>query len=169
MRRKPLLWYRSNAPEHRADRGCPTFLFEMPGGIFYGFPEIDASGMKAAEHPGGEPVADPLAVDRGLGPADREPVERFLESHLPGTTRDLLKHVICMYTMTPDEHFVLDLHPREPRVAFAAGLSGHGFKFTAVLGEVLADLALEGRTRHPIGFLSASRPGLADRGAGAHR
>ena len=64
-----------------------------------------------------------------------------------------------MYTMSPDENFIVDLHPRYPQVAFAAGLSGHGFKFTCVLGEILADLALNGRTDHPIGFLNCRRFG----------
>jgi len=73
---------------------------------------------------------------------------------------------VCLYTMSPDEHFVVDLHPRHPRVAFAAGLSGHGFKFTSVLGEALADLALDGGSNLPIGFLNCRRAGLAvDSGA----
>ena len=59
--------------------------------------------------------------------------------------------------MTPDEHFLVDRHPRHPQVAFAAGLSGHGFKFASVLGEVLCDLALDGATRHPVGFLGLDR------------
>jgi glycine/D-amino acid oxidase-like deaminating enzyme len=62
-----------------------------------------------------------------------------------------------MYTMTPDEHFIIDRHPLHANVAFAAGFSGHGFKFASVLGEILADLALTSCTRHPIDFLSLSR------------
>jgi len=62
--------------------------------------------------------------------------------------------------MSRDEHFIVDRHPGHPQVSFAAGLSGHGFKFTSVLGEVLAGLALDGRTGLPIGFLSCDRPGV---------
>jgi sarcosine oxidase len=62
-----------------------------------------------------------------------------------------------MYTMTPDEDFVVSPHPDYPQVTIACGFSGHGFKFTSVLGEVLADLAIDGRSRHPIDFLSAKR------------
>jgi glycine/D-amino acid oxidase-like deaminating enzyme len=62
-----------------------------------------------------------------------------------------------MYTKTPDEHFVIDRLPRLPGVAYASACSGHGFKFASVVGEILADLTLDGRTAHPIGFLSASR------------
>jgi glycine/D-amino acid oxidase-like deaminating enzyme len=65
--------------------------------------------------------------------------------------------------MSPDEHFLVDRHPRQENVWFAAGLSGHGFKFTSVLGEALADLATEGATRLPIGFLSVGRFGGAGR------
>ncbi len=160
VRRKPLLWYRTADPAYRAERGCPCFLYETAAGIFYGFPEIDRSGLKVAEHSGGEQVEDPLAVDRSLRPSDREPVERFLKEHLPGVSTDLQKHAVCLYTMSPDEHFVVDRLSEKPPVAFAAGLSGHGFKFTSVLGEVLAELVLDGRSRLPVGFLGRERPGL---------
>ena len=63
----------------------------------------------------------------------------------------------CMYTLTPDRHFVLDRHPHHPNVVYACGFSGHGFKFATVIGEVLADLALDGATGHPVGFLAADR------------
>jgi sarcosine oxidase len=164
VRRKPLLWYatRGDGPGdlYRAERGCPCFLYEVPEGIFYGFPRIDRFGLKAAEHTGGERVADPLQVDRSLRDLDRRPVDGFLRRHLPGVGGEILKHVVCMYTMTPDEHFIIDRHPRHSQVAIAAGLSGHGFKFTAVLGEVLAQLVLDGRAELPIGFLACDRPAL---------
>jgi sarcosine oxidase len=62
-----------------------------------------------------------------------------------------------MYTLTPDEHFVLDRHPASDRVVYGCGFSGHGFKFASVIGEALADLALDGQSELPIGFLSARR------------
>jgi glycine/D-amino acid oxidase-like deaminating enzyme len=84
-------------------------------------------------------------------------VQSFLAEHLPGVTPKPTGHAICMYTMTPDEHFLVGLHPRHPEVALVAGLSGHGFKFTPVLGEILAELALDGATRQPIEFLAPDR------------
>ena len=66
---------------------------------------------------------------------------------------------VCLYTMTPDNHFVIDRHPQLPELVYATACSGHGFKFAPVVGEVLADLALEGSTDKPIGFLSANRFG----------
>ncbi len=113
--------------------------------------------MKVAEHTGGREVAAPLQVDRGIDGAEQVAVEAFLRSCLPGACGRLSDHATCLYTMSPDSHFVLGPHPDEPRVAIAAGFSGHGFKFASVMGEVLADLALDGRTRHPIRFLSPSR------------
>ena len=157
VRRKPLLWYASTNAAHRLENGMPTFLFETPEGIFYGFPQIDAAGVKIAEHMGGQVVDDPLDVRREVDASDREPVEAFARRYLQGITTDLEKSAVCMYTMSPDEHFVVDVHPEEPRVAFAAGLSGHGFKFAAVLGEALADLIERGETGLPIEFLSLER------------
>ncbi len=156
VRRKPQFWY--PAPDgYRADRGCPAYLFDLPSGIFYGLPAIDEFGLKAAEHTGGAIVSDPLRVNRDLDHADHERVEQFLSVHLPKVGRPYRHHSVCMYTVTPDEHFIVDRHPADERIVFAAGLSGHGFKFTCVLGEALADLSLAGRTELPIGFLSLDR------------
>ncbi|MFM7107476.1 MAG: N-methyl-L-tryptophan oxidase [Planctomycetaceae bacterium] len=158
--RKSLFWYEP-APAGRAAHAAgtlPCFAFDAPGGFFYGFPAIDGRGVKVAEHTGGRDVADPLTVDRGIDDAERRAIESFLGAHLPGACGRLSDHVACLYTMSPDSHFVLGLHPDEPRVAIAAGFSGHGFKFASVVGEVLAHLLLDGRSRHPIGFLSPDRP-----------
>jgi sarcosine oxidase len=157
VRRKALFWYDIADRTYSAADGCPAFFYEAPAGFFYGYPQIDHFGLKVAEHSGGQPVADPLTVNRALDPQDQQRVESFLDTYLPGVTRRCRKHVVCLYTMSPDEHFVVDRHPRHPQVAFAAGLSGHGFKFTSVLGEVLTELVLDGRTSAPIGFLACDR------------
>jgi len=155
--RKHVYWFENDAAELHQDRGCPTYLFELPHGVFYGFPQIDGLGVKAAEHTGGVAVDDPLQDDRALDPADLARVRQFMADHLPGVSDALTRHSVCYYTMSPDGHFIVDRHPEHERVVYAAGLSGHGFKFTSVLGEALADLALEGRTNLPIEFLSGSR------------
>jgi len=163
--RKSLFWYeaagtatrrRGGHPHGGAD-GLPCFAFDTPAGFFYGFPPLDARGLKIAEHTGGEPVHDPLEVDRSLDTRERDRVERVLAAHLPGVERRLTDHAVCLYTMSPDGHFVVGLHREHPQVAIAAGFSGHGFKFAGVIGEILADLALDGRTSLPIGFLSPDR------------
>jgi glycine/D-amino acid oxidase-like deaminating enzyme len=131
----------------------------LPHGVFYGFPNIDDLGVKVAEHSGGKVVADPLGDPRVIDPADLARVEQFLQTHLPGVNRRLGRHSVCFYTMSPDEHFIVDRNPANENTLLAAGLSGHGFKFTNVLGEALADLALAGRTELPIGFLGLGRFG----------
>jgi glycine/D-amino acid oxidase-like deaminating enzyme len=100
------------------------------------------------------PLADIPDSEPGHGPPE---IEGWLAAHLPGVGRRRTAHEVCLYTMSPDGHFLVGLHPHDPQVALAAGFSGHGFKFASLIGEVLADLALDGRTSHPIGFLAPTR------------
>ena len=79
---------------------------------------------------------------------------------MPGLKTEPSRHSVCMYTMTPDHHFIVDRHPEYENVAIGAGFSGHGYKFTSVLGQALAELSLDGRTDHPIEFLSINRKTL---------
>ncbi len=160
VRRKPLFWFRTRSDVYRADQGCPAFLYDLADGCFYGVPQIDPLGIKVAEHTGGALVSDPLSVDREMDLKELERVAHFVSHYLGEAAPHCTNHAVCMYTMTPDAHFVVDRHPAHPQVAFAAGLSGHGFKFTCVLGEALSQLALDGRTSLPIGFLAADRPSL---------
>ena len=162
MRRKPQYWYQSSDNSFEVGAGCPAFLYELPDGIFYGLPQLDGRGVKVARHTGGPLVADPSHLDRDIDPADHRAVEEFIEQCLPRLSRTLLVHSVCMYTLTPDEHFIVDRHPCWPQVALAAGLSGHGFKFTPVLGQALAELCLEGTSTLPIEFLRLDRPALRD-------
>ena len=115
-----------------------------------------------AEHYHGETVDDPDHLNRTVAPEEADPVNQFLAVHMPklGSTPHV-DAAVCMYTMTPDENFIIDRHPEYPNVAFAAGFSGHGYKFTPVIGSILADLALTGQTDLPIDFLSLNRPELA--------
>jgi glycine/D-amino acid oxidase-like deaminating enzyme len=105
-------------------------------------------------------VGDPLAVSRQVDPVEQRRVEDFLAAHLPQAVPPFSRHSVCMYTMTPDSHFIVDRHPAWPQVVFAAGLSGHGFKFTGVLGQALVELALDGKTSLPVAFLACDRPAL---------
>ena len=66
----------------------------------------------------------------------------------------------CLFTNTPDRHFIIDLHPTYPQVSFAAGFSGHGYKFASVIGEIMADLAERGRSRHNIELFRLDRFGI---------
>ena len=157
VRRKSLFWFACDDPQYKVENGFPVFLFELPTGIFYGFPKMDDVGLKFAEHSGGYSVTDPLTVDRSIDAMEQSRLVEVLARMMPGVSTRVTHHAVCMYTMSPDEHFIIDRHPTSPNVVFAAGLSGHGFKFVPVLGRALADMALDGGTDLPIGFLSLQR------------
>lgn len=161
VRRKELHWLATREPGYRADRGFPVWMLDLPDGVFYGFPVLDDRGLKIAEHTGGTTVrGDPLDVDRTPRPDGLARVLACAGRHLPGVEARRTAHAVCMYALTPDEHYVVASHPEHRQVAFCAGLSGHGFKVAPALGEALVDLALAGRTDHPIDFLGLDRPGL---------
>ena len=136
----------------------PGFFFADGERYFYGFPAQEPWGLKLAEHNvSHDLVADPLRLNRALAPDDEPLVRDFLARFFPSLQPERSKHAVCMYSLTPDKHFVLDIHPECPAVVLGAGFSGHGFKFASVMGEILAELALEGDTQHPIEFLRLSR------------
>jgi monomeric sarcosine oxidase len=153
VHRKHLHWFRCEDSRYQSG-----FFFDLPHGQFYGFPTKDGR-VKLAEHTGGEPVSDPLTADRSPDSTDSARVETFARDHLPGVTLERLDHKTCFYTRTPDEHFIVDRYPGSDNVAYAAGLSGHGFKFAPALGELLVDLATGETPKTDCGFLSLSRLG----------
>ena len=134
----------------------PIFIMDVPEGEYYGFPFLPDQGVKFGRHDDGE-VCTPESARRTVTDDEVRWMTGVLERYLPGAAREVLMTVTCLYTMTPDSHFVIDRHPEWPQVVFAGGFSGHGFKFASVMGEALADLALEGASRLPIGFLSFRR------------
>lgn len=138
----------------------PVYVFETgPSDALYGFPHIGApdAGVKIGFHYRG-PDVDPDVIERMVSAAEKAEMQAAVRERIPGLDGSVVDARVCMYTMTPDEDFILGWLPgAEQRVSVAAGFSGHGFKFTPVVGEVLADLALDGRTDQPIDFLSADR------------
>ncbi|MEX0728638.1 MAG: N-methyl-L-tryptophan oxidase [Planctomycetaceae bacterium] len=158
--RKPLFWFpiRNENSPLRTLGAC--YFYDMPWGEFYGFHCRDGRTLKMADHAGGDDVADPLTVDRNVTPRDYEGLAKFLAVAMPDVSPVPVKSSVCLYTRTPDSHFVVDRHPEYPQVVLGCGFSGHGFKFTSVIGEALMQLALDGRTEQPVGFLSLSRPAL---------
>jgi sarcosine oxidase len=136
----------------------PPFLLDRKGLLapLYGFPDFGA-GVKAAFHSHGE-FTDPAHVDREINlRRDIEPIREAMEQWMPGAAATFHAAKPCLYSLTPDGHFVVDRHPEYARLVLCGGFSGHGFKFAPVIGEIAADLALEGRSRHDIGFLSLRR------------
>lgn len=157
VERQVVFWFRPRRPEWFAPERFPVFVWETPDGFFYGIPAVAGRGFKAARHHAGRPV-DPDQVP----PPQEEEAEWLraqLARRLPDADGGVEGAATCLYTNTPDEHFLVDRHPHFPNVVVCSACSGHGFKFTSVVGEVVADLVSEGSTRLPVGFLSASRFG----------
>jgi len=153
VRRVVNIFVAPTRPELYAPESCPTYAIAVPEGEYYGMPD---HGLKIGRHDVGE-VCTPDTVRRGV---DAEEIAMFmgvLERYLPGARGQVTATLTCLYTMTPDKNFVVDKHPHDSRVVYACGFSGHGFKFAPVIGEVLADLAVDGRTNQPVAFLSAAR------------
>ena len=126
----------------------PVFLCEDPEGGYpgYGFPAMDGpeGGVKAAIH-GSDVSCTPDTVDRVIHDADVRRIIDQLEVRMPSLDGKVVRAKTCLYTMTPDEHFVIGPHPRFAACSIACGFSGHGFKFASVVGEILADLAMRER------------------------
>jgi sarcosine oxidase len=155
--RQIQLWYDSPTLTSFEAPQFPVFFVESECGPYYGFPSIDGMGLKVAQHFDGAPVEDPSSLIRDLLPGEETGVRQFLSETFPDLKPELRQHDACMYSNTPDKNFVVDRHPEFSNVSIAAGFSGHGFKFSCVVGEVLADLAMIGRTDHPIAFLGLDR------------
>jgi sarcosine oxidase len=125
----------------------PVFIFKgaTEEESFYGMPPFLAMGLKVARH--GGPLADPDRVDRSLDGEAVESVRRFLRTHIPGLAGARIGHTeVCLYTVAPEERFQVDFLPGRTDVLVASPCSGHGFKFSCLIGRVLADLATSGKT-----------------------
>ncbi len=144
VERQVMWWFdplRAEARLGAAD--CPVFMWEWEAGrIFYGLPDQGA-GVKVARHHEGD-LVNPDEVDRQASLVELTTIRRLLERYLPDANGALRESAVCLYTNTPDHHFILGPHPGDPRVLLASPCSGHGFKFASVIGEILADLALTG-------------------------
>ena len=137
----------------------PVFLLQNEDSVFYGFPADGASGVKVAKHHHLDEAVDPDHYDRNPSPADVATVRAVLAAHLPAADGRLVAAKACLYTMAPDGDFILDRLPQQPRIIVASPCSGHGFKFAPVIGDILADLATAGATRHDISRFSLARFG----------
>lgn len=137
----------------------PIYIHEDAGGTqMYGFPAIDGpdGGAKAAFFRRGG-VCTPETIDREVHPDEVWDMATHLRALLPSLPGRFLRATPCLYTNTPDQHFVIGTHPRHQQVTVACGFSGHGFKFVPVVGEVLADLATTDSTAHPIELFDPRR------------
>jgi sarcosine oxidase len=139
----------------------PIYVWELPdGSIPYGFPAVDGPnrGVKVAfAYAPRQQVCTPETIERRVHEREIEEMRRAVVEQIPALNARCLDAVTCMYTRTPDHHFIITRHPEHPQVSIACGFSGHGFKFCSVVGEILADLATSGETRHDIGLFRLDR------------
>ena len=140
IERQVLFWFQaSQSPEVFRPERCPIHLWEFDDRhFFYGFPDL-GQGIKVACHHDGE-FTSPEQVRREVGVEETEAMRRLVRRFLPGADTPPTSATVCLYTNTPDEHFWIDRHPEFPQVIIASPCSGHGFKFSSAVGEVLRDM-----------------------------
>jgi sarcosine oxidase len=151
--RIPLFWLQPTQPDLFELGRLPIYLWQQPDGQhFYGFPHLSWPGVKVARHHSRD-YCDPLTVDRQVNAEDERRLRAVIQKRLPALNGPVLSGLVCMYENSPDEHFLIDRLPGQSNVVFAGGFSGHGFKFASVVGELLADLVIEGRASPDADFL----------------
>jgi sarcosine oxidase len=156
--RQVLAWLKPLRPELFTPDRFPVFNLQLDEDErYYGFPIFGIPGFKFGRyHPLHEQgPADEL--EREPRPDDERLLRTIAERYFPDGAGPTMTLKTCLFENSPDEHFLLDRLPDAPQVVVGGGFSGHGFKFCSVVGEILADLATDGDTRHEIGFLRLGR------------
>ncbi|MFE3577400.1 N-methyl-L-tryptophan oxidase [Lysinibacillus sp. NPDC059133] len=152
--RKTFAWFEAEEQLYREDV-FPAYCFEFADSAYYGFPSIDGAGLKLGRHDGGE-VINPNDPLRPFDDQDALDLQNFINRFMP--QHGALKFgKTCKYSMTPDEDFIIDFLPEHRNIIIAAGFSGHGFKFSSAVGEVLADLTLNGKSKQDLSIFRLSR------------
>ena len=159
LTRQVACWFEPRRNATTRLGALPVFIIDGDDDVAYGFPDI-GSGFKCASHNDSGTLLAADEASQDAGPADEKRMRDFLQAYLPDAAGPLQKMSTCIYTRTPDEDFIIDLHPDDKRIVIASPCSGHGYKFASVIGEVLADLAIDGTTRHDITRFSVGRDAL---------
>ncbi len=155
--RQVLGWFQPETPSTFEPENFPVWNLRVPEGRFYGLPIYDVPGMKLGKYHHRDEQVDPDDYETDPQPEDEQLLREVTENYFPGAAGPTMRLATCMFTNSPDEHFILDTLPDHPQVAVGAGFSGHGFKFASVIGEILADLAADGDTDHPIDMFRLER------------
>jgi sarcosine oxidase len=155
--RVPLFWLQPSEPDLFAESRFPIYLWQTESAdVFYGFPHVEWPGVKVARHHSRE-VCDPDAMDRTATPHDEALLRNLIASRIPALNGPVASSLVCVYENSPDEIFLIDRLREQTNVVYAAGFSGHGFKFSSVVGEILADLVTRGSATPDADFLRADR------------
>lgn len=155
--RQVLGWLQPKQSSHFTPDNFPIFTVTVDEGPFYGFPVFETPGFKIGCHHHLKQDTTPETLDETPRPEDERHLRSVAEKYFPTGAGPTMRLSTCMYTNSPDEQFIIDTHPNYSEVVIAAGFSGHGYKFCSVVGEILADLAIQGQTEHPIDLFSFDR------------
>ena len=155
--RQVMGWFQPKRPELYAAEAFPVFGVFTEEGRYYGFPSHAVPGFKIGRAHHLLQKVDPDAIDREVHPEDEDILRQAVNRYFPLAAGKLLDGKTCMYTNTPDGHFMIGTLDGQPQVSVAAGFSGHGFKFASVIGEIMADLAQNGATEHDINLFRLDR------------
>jgi sarcosine oxidase len=155
--RQSLAWLQPARPEIFQPDRMPVFNLALDGEHYYGFPAHGIPGFKLGRYDHFGSGGDPDTIDRTPTLADEDPLRAFAERYFPEGAGATVALKTCLFEPSPDEHFLIDHHPEASSAVVGAGFSGHGYKFCSVVGEILADLALDGKTRHDIGLFRLDR------------
>ncbi len=160
LTRQVLGWFAPNDPTLTRPDRLPVFFLQSADEMIYGFPDFAGTGVKIGSHLAGRELAAAGDARQDANAADGERLSGFLDRYMPAAAGPLRDLKTCIYTRTPDEDFILDLHPDHPQIVIASPCSGHGFKFASVIGEILADLSTAGETPHDISRFGVGRLGF---------
>ncbi|MGF1649361.1 MAG: N-methyl-L-tryptophan oxidase [Hyphomicrobiaceae bacterium] len=155
--RQVLGWFQPLVPGDYALGSLPVFILDADEGNFYGMPEFAVPGFKIGKFYHRDQWCDPDTIDRSIEAADEEVLRVAVRRYFPNANGPTMSLRTCMFTNSPDQHFILDRVRETPQVAIAAGFSGHGYKFCSVVGEIMADLAIDGASRHAIEMFRMDR------------
>lgn len=156
--RKTVGWFETDASDDFKVGRFPGFTLNTEEGGYYGFPDIGGAGLKIGRHDTGldwKP-GEPFLPFGGL-PEDEEELRSVLGKYMPGASGRLAKGAACKYELTPDEDFIIDRHPQHPHIVVAGGFSGHGFKFSSVVGEICSQMVLDEAVQYDIRPFALSR------------
>jgi len=155
--RQTVFWFEPKGGNELFTPGrMPVFMWQTKdSSYFYGLPDI-GDGVKVARHHGGE-LTSPHQVRRVVTEQDEAPVRHFLAEHIPMAGGIRKSSATCLYTNTPDSHFIIDFHPLHGNVVIASPCSGHGFKFSSVIGELVREMIETGRTNLDVSLFTIGR------------
>jgi sarcosine oxidase len=157
LTRQPLMWFNPRQKHLVQPDRMPVFFLQSQGSLTYGLPDIFGTGVKAASHMSEGDITFPEQPRAEVSEAEKERLHSILVQYLPAAAGEITRTSVCVYTRSPNEHFVLGSHPKAPQIVLASPCSGHGFKFSSIFGEILADLATRRATNWPIALFRPDR------------